>query len=487
MKARMQKIQYTFLFLALCLAMNSVKAQVLTQVRCPGEDIQIDLDATDPSTQWETSSDGMNYTDVAGVTSATYSPPAASLGDSTWFRVRAVVGGCTIYSDTVLILSSFTEVDAGLDSTYCQGTGYALGGNPTATGGSGFSYAWTPAAGLSSATDPNPVASPNATTNYTLTVTDALGCQVTDEVTATIIPIPHDTIEYVFSGTVQSFTFPQCVSQVRVEAWGAAGGAGSGTNAGTAGLGGYVEGDLVFDSSLGTGVSLFVGGVGQSGAAGGAGGFNGGGQGGTGTTIGGGGGGATDVRYGGQGLGDRFIIAAGGGGGGGASGGGLSSVLPGSGGDAGTSPNLGTQGGNTVVIPASCIALGGDPGVWNTTTTDPVPYSPSIGQVDCGCGPVGGFSSSSVETTFHSVGGTGGNGSSDGTCSSTGGGGGGGGAGYGSGGGGGGGRGENGAGNWPGAGGGGGASYFVPAVLNGTVDIPSSGGNQGSGSITIKY
>jgi len=64
--------------------------------------------------------------------------------------------------------------DAGPDQYIClDDPGVTIGGSPTAGGGtSPYSYSWVPAAGLSSTTVANPVASPTATTTYVVTVTD---------------------------------------------------------------------------------------------------------------------------------------------------------------------------------------------------------------------------------------------------------------------------------------------------------------------------
>ncbi|MGZ3999881.1 MAG: NHL domain-containing protein [Mucilaginibacter sp.] len=48
-------------------------------------------------------------------------------------------------------------------------------------------YQWSPAAGLSDVTAKNPVASPSATTTYTLTATTSAGCQVSANVTVKVI------------------------------------------------------------------------------------------------------------------------------------------------------------------------------------------------------------------------------------------------------------------------------------------------------------
>lgn len=80
-------------------------------------------------------------------------------------------------------------VNAGTAATICAGAQTTIGGSPTATGGnpSNYTYSWAPATGLSSTTVANPVASPAATTTYTVTVSGGdANCTATSQVTVTV-------------------------------------------------------------------------------------------------------------------------------------------------------------------------------------------------------------------------------------------------------------------------------------------------------------
>jgi hypothetical protein len=139
-------------------------------------------------------------------------------------------------------------------------------------------------------------------------------------------------ITFGFTGASQTFTVPDGVSHVAIQALGAQGGAGGIAGGDEQGaLGGEADGTL--SVTPGEILSIYVGGRGGPGGAatggwivlGGPGGFNGGGAGGQAAIEsdgnqtwqgygGGGGGGASDVRQGGTGLADRVVIAGAGGG-----------------------------------------------------------------------------------------------------------------------------------------------------------------------------
>ncbi len=128
-------------------------------------------------------------------------------GPNPWAGTLSVVettNGCN-GPVTNLAVESFSTpiVDAGADREICQGATVALGGAPTASGGSGvYSYQWTPASGLDNPFAANPNATPSSTIIYTLQVTDnATGCSATDQVRLDIVLPPSQPFISVPSGS----------------------------------------------------------------------------------------------------------------------------------------------------------------------------------------------------------------------------------------------------------------------------------------------
>ncbi|MFT6166729.1 MAG: gliding motility-associated-like protein [Vicingaceae bacterium] len=96
--------------------------------------------------------------------------------------------GCdSILSQSITI--TFPNADAGANQAICPGGSAPIGGTPTTA--SGNTVVWSPAAGLSSITALNPIASPVNTTTYTVTVTDGNGCTNTAQVDVVVIPFPN--------------------------------------------------------------------------------------------------------------------------------------------------------------------------------------------------------------------------------------------------------------------------------------------------------
>lgn len=103
-----------------------------------------------------------------------------SLTDSGWYHVRIVsFGGCPVVDSTHVIVRG-PAVTVSADETICYGDAVRL----WATGG--IDYAWTPARGLSADSIAAPLASPPATTRYTVKVTDRTGCSAFAKVTVNL-------------------------------------------------------------------------------------------------------------------------------------------------------------------------------------------------------------------------------------------------------------------------------------------------------------
>lgn len=209
----------------------------------------------------------------------------------------------------------------------------------------GTNYQWTFASGspaTSTAQNPSVIWSQTGTYVVSLLVTDVNGCSDTVNQNITVTncpPFGGNTLTFNFTGAVQTWVVPNCVTQVQIQADGASGGIGHyGAGQQPGGLGGRAAGML--SVTPGQTLYIYVGGQGSSSSSSPAlGGWNGGGNGynlGNTSWIVAGGGGASDVRLGGQALNNRVIVAGGGGGGGG------SGSWPNGGGGAGG----GTSGGN---------------------------------------------------------------------------------------------------------------------------------------------
>jgi hypothetical protein len=82
-------------------------------------------------------------------------------------------------------VNALPTVNAGANTSICPGIPTTLG----ATGAA--NYAWTPSTGLTGANTSTPSANPASTQTYTVTGTDANGCQNTDQVTVTVFPQPN--------------------------------------------------------------------------------------------------------------------------------------------------------------------------------------------------------------------------------------------------------------------------------------------------------
>ncbi|MGE3824846.1 MAG: PKD domain-containing protein [Bacteroidia bacterium] len=142
---------------------------------CPGA--STNLTATGGTTYVWTPTTGLSDPNIAN--------PVATPAATTTYTVNGTdANGCTGTDAVTVTVNPAAVANAGTDADFC------IGGSTTLNGAGGTSYAWTPTTGLSDAAINNPVATPAATTTYTLTVTDANGCTDTDDVEVTVNPLP---------------------------------------------------------------------------------------------------------------------------------------------------------------------------------------------------------------------------------------------------------------------------------------------------------
>lgn len=159
------------------------------QLLCSGNSVQIGTVDTAGYTYIWTPALGLNSTTIATPTVTLTNTGGSPI--TFIYIVTATLNGCSS-TDTVQVTSSpAATANAGLDTVYCSGALVQIGGGSQAN----YSYSWTPAVGLSSATISNPtVTTVNTgtspiTTTYTLT-TNLFGCTATDDVTVTVNPSP---------------------------------------------------------------------------------------------------------------------------------------------------------------------------------------------------------------------------------------------------------------------------------------------------------
>jgi len=99
------------------------------------------------------------------------------------------VGGAVNFFLTKLDVCDLTLNEAP-DVQVCAGSSVGIGALPPSIGVPPYTYAWTPAEGLSATTIANPLASPKVSTTYVLRLTDAEGCIGYDTVHVTVTPMP---------------------------------------------------------------------------------------------------------------------------------------------------------------------------------------------------------------------------------------------------------------------------------------------------------
>jgi gliding motility-associated-like protein len=155
------------------------------------ESATVNLQLTTNATQF-------TWDNASSLSNSGIANPVANPGVSTLYTVVATLGRCTITDDVYVPVMPAPVANAGPDGDICYGKTFQLQGS------GGVNYSWSPAQYLSSTSVSDPVVTPDQTTTYSLSVTDANGCtslvpaQVTVKVTPPIkvTTYPGDTVVY---------------------------------------------------------------------------------------------------------------------------------------------------------------------------------------------------------------------------------------------------------------------------------------------------
>ncbi|MCB9197126.1 MAG: gliding motility-associated C-terminal domain-containing protein [Flavobacteriales bacterium] len=122
-----------------------------------------------------------SWTPNTNITNPTTLTPTVSPTDTTKYYLTIDIGGGCFGFDSVTVNVNLPFVDAGVDTSLCAGDSVQLQGIVAAG-----TFAWTPVATLSDPALLNPYADPSNTTDYALTLTDAIGCENSDTVRVTV-------------------------------------------------------------------------------------------------------------------------------------------------------------------------------------------------------------------------------------------------------------------------------------------------------------
>ncbi|MGV3609763.1 MAG: Ig-like domain-containing protein [Fluviicola sp.] len=172
-----------------------VMGPVANTLVCPGDNVTIPAFTSNPTGAtyaWTNS----NTTIGLGANGSGDIPTFAAVNSGTTavsgtVNVIPTLNGCAGSAVTFTIgVSNNPSANAGTDISLCinSSTGNQIGSAPVA----GNTYSWNPTTGLSNPNSANPTVNTTTagTTSYTVTVTNALGCESTDLVSVTINPLP---------------------------------------------------------------------------------------------------------------------------------------------------------------------------------------------------------------------------------------------------------------------------------------------------------
>ncbi len=130
------------------------------------------------------------WTPLTGLDDNNIKTPTAKPAVTTTYTVTVTdANGCTATSDITITVRPALTLTLAVDDSSIGTCSESVAHITSTVGGGepGYTYLWTPAEGLSSDIDPNPTAKPDATTTYTLTVTDQNGCTISRDITINVV------------------------------------------------------------------------------------------------------------------------------------------------------------------------------------------------------------------------------------------------------------------------------------------------------------
>lgn len=160
---------------------------------CYGSSINLQVALTGTSPWTLVVTDGTNIDTLSGIITPTYTIPVSPI-TATTYSVLSIADYTNTYfpSTATVTIGVYPQLlaNAGPDVDLCIGSATFLNANGVGGAGTYTGYQWSPVTGLSNPNAKNPQATPAVTTTYTVTVTDANGCQATDQVVVDVQPLP---------------------------------------------------------------------------------------------------------------------------------------------------------------------------------------------------------------------------------------------------------------------------------------------------------